>query len=253
MKQQDIYEQVTNRIIAQLEQGVVPWKSPYFSKVGFPRNFSTGKRYQGINVFLLASLRFTSPYFLTYIQAQQLGGNVRKGEKGSLVIKYGTYTKEIEGTASAEESEEHRKYLKGYTVFHASQIEGITFPEPEGMAELPATAACDRARALVAGMPNPPKCAEGSAVPCYRPKLDIVDMPIHPAERRCCRAMLRRRCARMQWKTALVLRGRLGERTAGNRQDVNGRTRKIAWWRRRIVAPGSRNRSGSIWKADRGE
>src|SRR5580658_4460005 len=112
MKQQDIYEKVTNRIIAQLEQGVVPWKSPYFSKVGFPRNFSTGKKYQGINVFLLASLRFTSPYFLTYIQAQQLGGNVRKGEKGSLVIKYGTYTKEIEGAPTPEESEEHRKYLK---------------------------------------------------------------------------------------------------------------------------------------------
>jgi len=125
---QDIYEQVTNRIITQLEQGVIPWKSPYFSKVGFPRNFSTGNRYQGINVFLLASLRFTSPYFLTFIQAKELGGNVMKGEHGSLVVKYGTYTKEIEGAASAEASEEHRKYLKAYTVFHASQIEGITFP-----------------------------------------------------------------------------------------------------------------------------
>ena len=50
---QNIYEQITNRIIAQLEQGVVPWKSPYFSKVGFPKNFSSGKEYRGINVFLL--------------------------------------------------------------------------------------------------------------------------------------------------------------------------------------------------------
>jgi antirestriction protein ArdC len=177
MKQQDIYEQVTNRIIAQLEQGVVPWKSPYFSKVGFPRNFSTGKKYQGINVFLLASLRFASPYFLTYIQAKELGGNVKKGEHGSFVIKYGTYTKEIKGSSQPEESEEHRKYLKAYTVFHASQIEGITFPEPEGVSELPVSAACDRARAMVAGMPNPPKFTEGSAVPCYRPQLDCIDMP----------------------------------------------------------------------------
>ena len=157
MKQQDIYEQVTNRIIAQLEQGVIPWKSPYFSTVGFPRNFSTGNRYQGINVFLLASLRYTSPYFLTFIQAKELGGNVIKGEKGSFVVKYGTYAKEIEGAASAEDSIEQRKYLKAYTVFHASQIEGITFPEPEGMSELSPSAACDRARALVAGMPNPPR------------------------------------------------------------------------------------------------
>jgi antirestriction protein ArdC len=177
MKQQDIYEQVTNRIIAQLEQGVIPWKSPYFSTVGFPRNFSTGNRYQGINVFLLASLRFTSPYFLTFIQAKELGGNVIKGEKGSLVVKYGTYSKEIEGAPTPEDSIEQRKYLKAYTVFHASQIDGITFPEPEGMAELSPSAACDRAREMVAGMPNPPRFAEGSAVPCYRPKTDCLDMP----------------------------------------------------------------------------
>jgi antirestriction protein ArdC len=69
----DIYAEVTNRIITQLEQGVVPWKLPYSSKVGFPRNFASGKVYHGINVFLLGSLRYTSPYFLTYIQAKELG------------------------------------------------------------------------------------------------------------------------------------------------------------------------------------
>jgi len=173
----DVYSEVTNRIIAQLEQGVVPWQSPYFSKVGFPKNFASGKHYQGINVFLLASLRYTSPYFLTYKQAQELGGQVRKGEHGALVIKYGTYAKEGEGTASPEEAVEHRCYLKAYTVFHSSQIDGISFPEPETLPELTATAACDRARELVAGMPNPPKLQEGSAVPCYRRKADSVNMP----------------------------------------------------------------------------
>ena len=169
----DIYTEITNRIITQLEQGVIPWKSPYFSKVGFPRNFSTGKPYHGINVFLLGSLRYTSPYFLTFLQAKDLGGYVRKGEKGSLVIKYGTYTKEVEGEAS----EEKRKYLKGYTVFHASQIEGIAFPEPEAAPELPANAACDRAREMVAAMPNAPAMHEGTATPCYRRSTDSVHMP----------------------------------------------------------------------------
>ena len=173
----DIYAEVTNRIITQLEQGVVPWKSPYFSKVGFPRNFSSGNPYHGINVFLLGSLRYTSPFFLTFLQAKELGGHVKKGEKGFLVIKYGTYTKEAENAASADASEERRKYLKGYTVFHASQIEGIAFPEPVNAPELPASAACDRARALVAGMPNPPKFEQGSAVPCYRRSIDAVNMP----------------------------------------------------------------------------
>jgi antirestriction protein ArdC len=178
MKTTDIYEQVTNQIITQLEQGIVPWKSPYFSKVGFPRNFSTGKAYQGINVFLLGSHRFTSPYFLTFIQAKELGGHVRKGERGSLVIKYGNYSKqEDEASATSEEEAETCRYLKGYTVFHASQIEGIEFPPPENLPELSLTDKTTRAREIIAGMPNPPSFAEGSAVPCYRPGNDSINMP----------------------------------------------------------------------------
>ena len=93
----NVYEQVTNRMIELLEQEVVPWKSPYFGTVGFPKNFATGKGYPGINIFLLGSLRYTSPYFLTFLQAKELGGFVKKGERGGMVIKYGTYTKETEG------------------------------------------------------------------------------------------------------------------------------------------------------------
>jgi antirestriction protein ArdC len=105
--------------------------------VGFPRNFSTGKAYRGINVFLLGSLRFTSPYFLTFIQAKELGGHVRKGEKGSLVVKYGTYSKHEEETAAdGEGAGEMRRFLKAYTVFHASQIEGIEFPQAEALPAL---------------------------------------------------------------------------------------------------------------------
>jgi antirestriction protein ArdC len=173
----DVYTEVTNRIIAQLEKGVVPWQSPYFSKTGFPKNFVSGKAYQGINVFLLGSLRYTSPWFLTFLQAKELGGNVRKGERGSLVIKYGTYSKEDDHAAAHEPTEEQRRYLKAYTVFHASQIEGISFPEPETLPELTSTVVCDRARGIVAGMPNPPKFGEGSAIPCYRPSTDSVNMP----------------------------------------------------------------------------
>lgn len=175
---QDIYQQVTDKIIAQLEAGVVPWKSPYFSKVGFPRNFSSGKAYQGINVFLLRSLRCTSPYFLTFLQAKELGGHVRKGERGSLVVKYGTYTKEDENNPVAgDEEADTRRYFKAYTVFNASQIEGIEFPMPENLPELSLTEETDRARAIVAGMPNAPAIHEGSAVPCYRPASDSVHMP----------------------------------------------------------------------------
>ena len=172
----DIYQQVTDRIITQLEAGVVPWQSPYFSKVGFPRNFATGKAYQGINVFLLGSLKFTSPYFLTFIQAKELGGNVRKGERGSMVMKYGTYQKEEEGTP-VDEDTPTKRYLKAYTVFHASQIDGIEFPEPENLPELSFSQRTDRARDVIASMPNAPRILEGEATPCYRPATDSVHMP----------------------------------------------------------------------------
>lgn len=175
--QSDIYQQVTDRIITQLQQGVVPWKSPYFSKVGFPRNFSTGKPYQGINVFLLGSLRFTSPYFLTFIQAKELCGHVRKGERGSLVVKYGTYTKPEDDAPEAEDEAETRRFLKGYTVFHASQIDGIEFPQPENLPDLSMTEKTASAREIIAAMPTAPAIHEGSAVPCYRPSTDSVHMP----------------------------------------------------------------------------
>jgi antirestriction protein ArdC len=175
---QDIYEQVTSRIITQLEQGVIPWKSPYFSTIGFPKNFNSGKEYRGINIFLLGSLRFTSPYFLTFMQAKERGGNVRKGERGSLVVKYGTYTKEGEGeaVASSETNEGERRYLKAYTVFNAAQIEGIEFPT-EAPAALPVSNECNRAREIIAGMPHAPAIKEGAAIPCYRPSTDSVHMP----------------------------------------------------------------------------
>lgn len=177
MKTQDIYQQVTDRIIAQLEQGAVPWKSPYFSKTGFPRNYISGKDYQGINVFLLGSLRFTSPFFVTFLQAKDLGGHVRKGEKGHLVVKYGTFTKQDEDAAPDDDAGQTRRFLKAYTVFNASQIEGVEFPKPDSLPEVQVTDQTAKARQIIAGMPQAPAIHSGSAVPCYRKTSDTVHMP----------------------------------------------------------------------------
>lgn len=171
----NLYEQITARIVEHLDKGVVPWKSPYFSKTGLPKNFVSQKEYRGINVLLLASQRFISPFFMTFLQAKELGGSVRKGERGHLVVKYGTYSKgceEMEGESPAK-----RGYLKAYTVFHSSQIDGIDFPPPELLPELSVTEKTDRARAIVEGMPKRPPIHEGSAIPCYRPGSDSVHMP----------------------------------------------------------------------------
>lgn len=173
----NLYETITKRIVEQLDKGVVPWRSPYLSQTGFPKNFVSQKQYQGINVLLLASARFSSPYFLTFLQAKNLGGSVRKGEKGFIVVKYGQFSKEADESATSDEKDSKRSFLRSYTVFNAAQIEGIEFPEPSNLPPLSVTERTDRAREIVELMPRRPTIEDGSSVPCYRPLTDSVHMP----------------------------------------------------------------------------
>ena len=90
------YEVITNQIIKQLESGVIPWRKPWSSRL--PMNLKSQKPYRGINVFILGSQGYASPYWLTYQQAASLGGHVKKGEHGSQICfwKIGEYSKENE-------------------------------------------------------------------------------------------------------------------------------------------------------------
>ncbi len=166
----DIYEQVTTRASSpSLNQGVVPWKSPYFSKVGFPRNFSTGRAYQGINVFLLGSLRFTSPCFLTFIQAKELGGHVRK-VRARFACREIRHLHEARGPGPARRGRRDTPLLEGLHRVPCFADRRHRIPA----ARQPARAfhhaeKTDRAREIVAAMPNAPAIHDGSAVPCYRP------------------------------------------------------------------------------------
>lgn len=92
-------------------------------------------------------------------------------------MKYGTYTKHEDQAPAIEEEAETCRFLKAYTVFHASQIEGIEFPQPENLPVLSITEKTARARESLAAMPNAPAIHEGNAVPCYRPKTDSIHMP----------------------------------------------------------------------------
>lgn len=179
----DIYTQVTNIIITQLEKGVAPWRSPYLASAGLPRNFSSGNCYQGINVFLLALAGYSSPYFLTFLQAKELGGHVRRGEHGHLVIKCGTWTKDKENPAPDEDPTETRRFLKGYTVFNTAQIEGITFPEIIHPART-TTEVIESAEGIIRGMPCPPLISERTtSIPSYNRHTDSIAMPARAAFR----------------------------------------------------------------------
>ena len=81
----DVYEIVTEKIINLLEQGVVPWRKPWTS-AGVPRNLVSKKPYRGINFFLLSASKYVSPFWLTFRQANELGGHVRKGEESTVVV-----------------------------------------------------------------------------------------------------------------------------------------------------------------------
>src|ERR1035441_4380026 len=84
-KKKDVYTIVTDRIIEQLEQGTIPWRTPWTS-AGVPCNFITMRPYRGMNVWMLASLGYGRNYFLSFKQVQDLGASVRKGEKGHMVV-----------------------------------------------------------------------------------------------------------------------------------------------------------------------
>ena len=124
----DVYEIITARIISQLESGTVPWHKPWsIGTHGGPQNLVSKKEYRGVNVFLLSCMPYTMPYWVSYKQAQQLGGNVRKGEKSTPVVFWKWLEKENPETGKAEKI----PLLRYYRVFNVSQCEGIDGKIPQ--------------------------------------------------------------------------------------------------------------------------
>src|ERR1700733_3705810 len=127
----NIAEEITSRILADLEKGVAPWEKPWKNtkRIFFPINASTKKPYRGINVFVLLeeTLRkgFSTPAWMTYRQGSDLGGNVRKGERGTDVVFYSRLNKTAKRQKDDEVLVEEQVYwlLRNYTVFNLDQIE----------------------------------------------------------------------------------------------------------------------------------
>ena len=85
----DVYQIITDRLLAILETGTVPWRKPWrTSSSDGPQNLISKRLYRGINYFLLSCAAYAANYWLTYKQAQERGGNIRRGEKGMPVAAY---------------------------------------------------------------------------------------------------------------------------------------------------------------------
>jgi antirestriction protein ArdC len=141
-----LYDEITDKIIAELEAGRVPWVQPWGSTaakapLGLPKNGATGRLYSGINVLILwgavIERSFPAQSWLTFRQALGLGGNVRKGEHGTTVVYADRFIPEDERKRAAETGDEPQAipFLKRFTVFNVAQCEGL--PEQIAVAEPP--------------------------------------------------------------------------------------------------------------------
>lgn len=171
----DMYQTVTDNIIRALEAGVKPWVCPWTGNgadSGLPANFSTGTVYSGINIMLLwssaAEQGYTDSRWLTYKQAAEQGGQVRKGEHGTTIIYYKMLEKENEAGET-----EHIPMLKTFTVFNVQQIDNLAVE----YAALPATLFDPIANAEALTARSGAKITEKGIQAFYRPSTDEIYLP----------------------------------------------------------------------------
>lgn len=179
----DVYTRVTNRIIEQLSQGVKPWLQPWNAehaagRISRPLRCN-GQPYRGINVLMLwdsaESQGFASPIWLTFQQARELGGHVRKGERSTPVVYANTFRK-AETNDAGEEVEAQIPFLKEYSVFNAEQCEGL----PEhfyALNEQPGEPLERIAHADSFFHHTGAVIEEGGNIACYSVTRDVIRMP----------------------------------------------------------------------------
>ncbi|MDT8760556.1 zincin-like metallopeptidase domain-containing protein [Sphingomonas psychrotolerans] len=185
-----LYDEVTGRIVAELEAGRFPWVQPWDSAAavpGLPRNAGSGRSYSGINVLILwgeVIMRgYASQGWLTFRQALEAGGCVRKGEHGVGVVYADRFTPEAEKERAAADGGEARAvpFLKRFTVFNVAQCDGLPEQMLAGAAPLPPRELMPVAEALISA--SGADFRIGGAEAFYSPGGDYVQVPPQPAFR----------------------------------------------------------------------
>lgn len=165
---QNIYEMVTNKIIEKLEQGIVPWRKPWVGKSGPAVNWKTQKAYRGINVMLLEPGEY-----VTFKQAQEAGGKVKKGAKSEIVVFWKWLEKEDKESGDIEKI----PMLRYYRVFNINQCEGIKSKRNEDVQEFEHDP-IEEAENIVKGYMNQPSISWESGIGAfYQPGRDHVNVP----------------------------------------------------------------------------
>ena len=182
MTKADIYQTVTDSIIAMLEAGVKPWAPGHNAKdCGLPviPTRACGKAYRGINVALLWGAAEMKGYrhqtWMTFNQAKELGGCVRKGEKATPVVYWGTFKVQADDADDSGDDGKSRMFAKGYSVFNIEQIDGLParFYEPATVEPSETRIAKADAWAVATGA----DIRHGGSQAYYSPKGDYVQVP----------------------------------------------------------------------------
>lgn len=177
----NVYEIITERICEQLEKGAIPWRKPWRydhkNNVRGATNLISKKAYRGVNAFMLAVMPYSSPYWVTFKQAQGMGGSVRKGEKSTPVV----FWKQLEINETGEDGSKNKKripLLRYYNVFNVEQCEGVKDPSAVPLpVDAPPFNPIAECEAIVGGMPKRPHISHTGGKAFYNPLFDSVTMP----------------------------------------------------------------------------
>ncbi len=183
-EQKDIYAEVTALIMAKLQEGVIPWRKTW-KGTDVPKNYVTRKPYRGINLWLLNAYGFEHPYFLTFLQAKELGGKIKKGAK-SIPVVYWNFVyvnKENGQKISVEQLPNYPKqlirkksFLKYYNVFNIHAVEGVEM-EIGKNGEMDTDQITTTCQEVYDQMLSKPELRHGGNQAYYHPSLDYINMP----------------------------------------------------------------------------
>ncbi len=171
----DVYQIVNDKIIEQLNNGTVPWRKPW-TDAGLPQNIISKKFYRGINMMMLGMEGYEHNLFLSFKQVHDIGGKVKKGEKGHIVVYWSQLDNKQEGTEQVLEDQEQKKksILRYYYVFNVSQCENIPDKYLPVNRETKEIVPCE---AIITGMPHCPPIRHKEQKAFYNFKEDFVNMP----------------------------------------------------------------------------
>jgi len=164
-----VYDLITNKILEQLEKGVIPWQMPWNSQM--PKNLITQNPYRGINILLLSFSDYKSPYWLTYKQAKDLKGYIMAGEKGTPIVFWNMLN--VKANDDEDKVEKIIPFLQYHTVFNAEQCEKIPVPKDD-LIEFKPIEECEK---VINNMPKRPFINEGRNRACYIPSKDVLEIP----------------------------------------------------------------------------